>query len=216
MTKKVLLALSCIALLVSFSSAAMADLITFNFLFSSTKTPVAVNQTGLSVVNGATISVSDATTQQAFLLVPGTASLSTGAATSYSNGGGMIDAVYGPGGAVSVVSGLCGGTCLSGNMNGTGTYATTTGKNASFQGLFTVTYVSPYITSLFGLPNTWDANSGADSITTGRNTVLTSTTASAELGGGTISFSTVPEPGTLALMGTGMLGLAGLIRRKSS
>lgn len=34
-------------------------------------------------------------------------------------------------------------------------------------------------------------------------------------GGGTLTFSSVPEPGTLALVGTGLLGLAGLRRRRS-
>ena len=40
--------------------------------------------------------------------------------------------------------------------------------------------------------------------------------ASADIGGGTgqIDFAPTPEPGTLGLMGTGLLGVAGMVRRK--
>ena len=218
MTKKVMIALGCIALLTSLSGIAAADIITFDFGFSSNQ--VDISTAALKVTQAISISVSDASTGVLIDPFPGKVSVTTGAASSYSNTGGIINAVYMPGGYVEVLSAWCTGgampgTCLLGSNNGNGTYATTSGKSASFQGLFTVTYVSPYIFNLFGLQNvTFDPNSGSDSVTTGNNHAVSTTDAKATLGGGTVTFTTVPEPGTLAMLGGGILGLAGWIRRK--
>ena len=217
MNKKVILALGCLALLASVGSVARADVITFSFVFSPHK--VDINTTGLTVEKGLTIAVSDGDSMKVFPLIPGTASLSTGPSSSYSNTGGKIMATYLPGGTIQVdslfcVGGKMPGVCLAGVENGNGTYAATTGKNGSFKGLFTVTYVSPYITTtLFHQPDAWEPG-GSDAITTGQNKTLSRAAATATLGGGSITFNTVPEPGTLALMGTGFMGLAGVLRRK--
>jgi hypothetical protein len=75
--------------------------------------------------------------------------------------------------------------------------------------------VSPYVTSLFGQPNQW-LQPGSDSFTTGHNSFANGgRTDTASLGQGGITFQTpVPEPGTLAMFGGGIIGLAGVIRRK--
>ena len=88
----------------------------------------------------------------------------------------------------------------------------------SFQALFKLNYVSPYITALFGLPNTW-LPVASDSFTTSDNIFVDrGSTDTARLGSGQVTFqtTTVPEHGTLALMGGGILGMAGLIRRRKS
>ena len=219
--KKLTLALGCIALLASFTSFAMADQISFGFVFAPST--IAVNASGLTVTNALNLTVSDATTMAAALLT-GTATLSTGPASSYSNAGNIVTAAYSSGGAVEVDSAACAGgsmpgVCLVGVANGNGQYSTSSpGLGGSFQGLFTVTYTSPYIATLFG-PSAagFVPSSGSDGISTGNNHATSPTTATAILGGGSITYSTpVPEPGTLALLGSGMLALAGYARRKTS
>jgi PEP-CTERM motif-containing protein len=144
-----------------------------------------------------------------------TASVSTGPAASYTATSSNLNATFGSGGAVLVTSAFCGGVCLTGTLNGNGTYTAMIHQTGSFQGLFQVTFVSPVITGLFGDVNVW-LPGGPDSLTTRSNTFTAGgTTATADMLGGLIGFQTpVPEPGTLALLGSGILGLAGVLRRE--
>jgi hypothetical protein len=107
------------------------------------------------------------------------------------------------------------GVCLQGSLNSNGQYVGTKLSTGSFQALFQVDYVSPYITSLFGDPNVW-LQTGSDSLNTGVNRFQNGgKTDVAILTGGDITFQTpAPEPGTLAMVGSGILGLAGVLRRK--
>jgi PEP-CTERM motif len=152
----------------------------------------------------------------------GTAAISTGPASSYVAAGNTLTAQYLPGGGIEVevdsaqcVGGTMPGICLQGILNNNGQYTATLLKTGSFQALFTVTYVSPYIPSLFGDPNAW-MPTGSDSLTTSVNQFTNGgNTDTATLGGGSITYQRpVPEPATLALLGTGILGLAGAIRHK--
>jgi len=219
MTKKLLIALGCVALLASMTSVARADAISFNLLFSPTA--VHANASGLTAGPALVLLVSDTALSQVFPLT-GTANISTGPASSYVAAGGNLTAQYTAAAGIEVdvnsascVGGTMPGVCLQGTLNSNGQYTATNGGTGSFQGLFTVTYVSPYVTSLFGDPYAWQS-SGSDSLTTSANHFSNGgTTATAQLGGGSITFQTpIPEPGTLALFGTGIIGLAGLIRRK--
>jgi hypothetical protein len=213
MIKKLTLALGCFALLASFSTFARADAITFSFVGGPM---VNIDTPGLTAGPSLVLLVSDTKLGSVFTF-SGTASVSTGPATSYTATSTSLNAVYGAGGSVIVTSlSACGGTCLTGNLNANGAYAATINQTGSFQGLFNVTYVNPAIPALFADPSVW-LPVGSDSLNTGFNQFTSGgSTATATLLAGQISFQTpvIPEPGTLALFGTGILGLAGFARRK--
>ena len=214
MTKKIVLALGCLALLATFSSAAFADAITFSFIFGP---PVTISTSGLTAGPALVVIVSD-TLHNWYFPLTGQAFINTGSAAplTYQATASTLSSQYLPGSGteVWVTSPSCGGACLLGSLNTNGKYAATLGGTGSFQALFQVDYVSPVITSLFLQPNVWSPQ-GSDSLNTAFNMFTNGgTTATAVLTGGAITFQTVPEPGTLALLGTGVIGFAGLIRRK--
>jgi hypothetical protein len=220
MTKKVALALGCLALVTSFASTAMADAITFSFLGVRATPLIAINNTGVNLGPAALLALSDTDTNNVFVFA-GSVFIKTGAASSYSAAGGVLVANFNPGPGIEVevdsancVGGAHPGICLQGTQNSNGAYVAFQRSTGSFQALFNVNYVSPYVTSLFGDPNLW-LPSGSDSFTTGHNNFTNGhLTDLATLGQGGITFQTVPEPGTLALLGSGLVGLAGVIRRK--
>jgi hypothetical protein len=159
MLRKLILAVGCLALLASASSIARADAISFSFLFSPN--PVHADASGLTAGPALVLLVSDTKIPAVFGLI-GSAAILTGPASLYSATGTTVTANYMPGSGVEVeadsascVGGSMPGICLQGILNSNGKYVGTLNSTGSFQALYTVTYVSLYITSLFFDPNAW-------------------------------------------------------------
>lgn len=78
-----------------------------------------------------------------------------------------------------------------------------------------MTFVSSAILGLFGDNGQTVNPIGSDSLTSSQNVIAaTSTSALFESGQITIETTTVPEPASLALLGSAILGVAAWIRRK--
>jgi hypothetical protein len=194
---------------------------------------------------GLAINVSDTPNPTGFDINPNGSSVTTGVTIgsivagggSWTVAGDQLTAVFlGNGGSLlEVTSSACtGGTepgvCLSGTA-GFGTLQITSGTHLSgdFTGGFTPTYISPYITGLFGDPTLTPAELAALNPGGGFATYLTlptnaplssSTTSVSEIldGQGFISvnvLSATPEPSSLMLLGTGLLILAFAAFRKA-
>ena len=230
MTKKFCFALGCVALLTFLSSFAMADAITFTFT-DTVPVTLTAGPTGtmsFSTDNKVTIVVTDQNTPLTLTLasknssVVETSNNNTLFSATGAGAGAMIFANYSGGNSIQIEidskacnNGTLKGVCLQGTYNFL-EYVGTKGDGGGGGGVYNVTYVSPYITSYFGDPNAW-MPTGGNAFQTNDNKWMTKTPTSetSTLAGGTISFQTpIPEPGTLALFGTGILGLAGVIRRK--
>lgn len=131
----------------------------------------------------------------------GTVSFTTAALVSgdLQNGG-----IFGPGGTFVITSPSLGGTLFSGTF--TGPVKWVANETANGQWSYTLTGA---------LSGTW-SNGTTVFGATAQLTVLTGQqfSGSTGLASGDTTISTTPEPGSLTLMGSGLVGLAGLLRRK--
>ena len=138
----------------------------------------------------------------------GSVSFTTGALMS----GNMMDgAVFGPGGTFKIMGdgqgGLPNGVIFSGTFTGK-THWVPSGTVGVSDSIF--------YTLRGSISGTWyngkSVNGATTQITfdTGKNGFM----GSVSLGSGDTVFTVTPEPGTLGLLGTGLVGLAGIVRKK--
>src|SRR5499427_10273322 len=105
MTKKMVFALACLALLATFSSVAMADALTFSYSVSSATVPTIADKTGSPSLTGGPVgglvTVKDTNTSLTLFLPSGsTGMIDSDNNTSYVASGGVLMASYAGSGAL--------------------------------------------------------------------------------------------------------------------
>jgi len=201
MTKRLVLALVVLAMAFS-ATAAVADQIDFNFAggpggsytftgsgtFSGTESPLTVHE--VNPIAGPNISMGSSVL-----------TWTTGAYTGTVGG----TANFAAGGTVTVSG--CGGTCFLGTFTG----AQFDVANLLFYSTFVAGNVDPSVWTLVGLPALPSGATGTISANLGSYNGRGGAIASGDL-----TLTRVPEPTSLALLGSGLLLAGSVMRRKLS
>ena len=193
-----------VLLLLAFAMPAMADSIDFSFLGASWSWAGSPNPLTAS----APLVFALASTGSGGIEGPG--SLTTGA---YS--GGTFE--FGPGGSISISGPDCSGACFTGTFVSAQFVQNSGSGNISFSANVVSGTVDAAFLAFLGLsgdPTTWAGSitgtlPGSVNIDGGHNP-------EGQLGSFDMVLHPVAEPGSLAMLGSGLIGLAGLLRKKLS
>ena len=169
---------------------------------------------------GSTMNISSTT---AFLTSPGftgpvplgvlNLSLTSGGATG-GDGGASTPFTWGAGGSITI-SGLC-SPCFTGSF---------TAAQAGFNGTGGMTFVGSFVegafdpafqTAILGVSLGYPQFAGLIHIDISPAPVSFAAGGEGAVNSGDLNLNPVPEPGTLAMFGSGLIGLAGVLRRKLS
>jgi hypothetical protein len=208
------LAIGVLALTMS-AAPAKADAIDFNYLNGTIATGAGGVVTG--TVNG-TVTVSrNGTTVLCCFSIPATLTFTTGTFVSGNgttstpftwNAGGSIT-VTTTGGTVNGVS-LASSTLFSGSFAGPET-AVVNGTTAGLNGMFVLGNINAALAAALKMPA--GAYTGIMQNNLSITGFVNGVPATASLASGDLTVTPTPEPGTLALFGSGLLGIAGIARR---
>lgn len=118
---------------------------------------------------------------------------------------------WGAGGGISISG--CGGPCFSGTFT-SAQLGFNGGGGMTFVGNFIVGTVDPLLLAFLGLPANVTDFSGLMHMDINPAPVSFANGGQGFVGSGDIHLQPVPEPGTLAMFGSGLIGIAGVLRRK--
>ncbi len=142
------------------------------------------------------------------LILPGTFTFTTGAFTQPGDDPGDLE--FGPTG--TVLACYFGTYCFSGTFTSATLEASDDGT-ASFTGTFVIGTIDPAILNAIGAPVLTNVTGTLSGTLTGYNFGRNQSGGMGTLGG-TVEQNDVPEPASMVLLGTGLLGAGRLVRRK--
>jgi len=124
------------------------------------------------------------------------------------------DFVFAPGGTFTLYDALCGGACFTGTL--VSAQLGDVGGNFTFSASFVNGVANTALLAALGFPLVPTDYFGSLSIPLGidSNGVTLANGGFGSGGSGDIVLHPVPEVGTLAMFGSGLIGIAGLLRRK--
>jgi hypothetical protein len=217
--KKAVVIVALFALIVGFSSLpALAVPIVFNLGFGGTVS-YGGGDSAFTTTNGAVTQVGNGSTNLS--IAGGDLDFATG---NYIGGGSMgtgFQNIYAAGGSVTITGDIGSGSVLlmQGDFADASTFTCCSGSSpvyaSSFGGLLDISYVDADLAAALGFNLPASGGSIAQvEIFFGTSPTATGVAFSGTQGGGALSVSEVPEPGSLLLLGSGLAGFAIWGRKK--